>query len=319
MKLTTGAIAAVFCGVLLAGTAVAQDSVRFGSTWLGGGDTVMEIQATADWYKAVFGMRETNRFGTGVGRSLGIRLAFGLNHELARASKDVAMGVTTSYLGPPGARNDEFVRIAFAVKDMDAIKRRAVEHGGSIKSEPVKQGGETVMLLKDPRGNVVEVFAARNADAAAVEWRVLRIAAVDADKTAQFYKKVFGMREVSRTGSKAAPEILLDVAATSTSINTKHPLLAIATVRVMPRPTMTTSASQITWGWSGLSEIETMLERAVEFSPTYLRSPFYAKGDGLTYVRFTDPAGNVVEFAGNCKAGDGQGNEISTAICRGEQ
>lgn len=295
----------------------AQDSLRVSSTWIGGGATVMEIQSTADWYKAVFGMRETNRYGTGVGRSLGIRLGFGLDAAQARAAKTVAMGVTTSYLGPPSAHHDEFVRVAFSARDLAAIKRRAVEQGGRIEKEPTRKGGDTLLQLRDPRGNVVDVYAAAS-DAPSVEFRALRLPAVDAEKTADFYKKVFGMHEVSRTGSKATLEIMLDVPATTQMAKTRHPLIAIASVDVMPRPTMTTSASQITYGWSGYDELQVMLERVVAFSPTYLRSPFYAKGDQLTYVRLSDPAGNVVEFAGNCKPTDGQGDEIVAALCRGE-
>lgn len=99
------------------------------------------------------------------------------------------------------------------IADLEAIARRATQHGAAVLSGPAAAddpGGGTLLTLRKPMGGVVRLVYgdARHADACAMANRPLRLAhvnlnSVDADRQTIFFETVLGFRLTDRTKSMA--------------------------------------------------------------------------------------------------------------------
>ncbi len=99
---------------------------------------------------------------------------------------------------PPGDRHQPAWLTFIAVKDVDAVTRLAVAHGGKLLSAPhsyPKRGRQAV--LSDPDGAIFSVLASSSGDppdvmAAPGDWIWSSLITRDPDKEAAFYQTLFG-------------------------------------------------------------------------------------------------------------------------------
>ncbi len=99
---------------------------------------------------------------------------------------------------PPGEERRPTWLAFIAVRDVDAAKRTALEHGAKVVFEPrnfPKRGRQAVFA--DPEGAVFAVLASSSGDPADVlaspgEWIWSSLLARDPDKAAAFYQALFG-------------------------------------------------------------------------------------------------------------------------------
>ena len=99
---------------------------------------------------------------------------------------------------PPGELRQPAWLTFIAVRDVDAAKRTALEHGAKVVSEPrshPQRGRQAV--FSDPEGAVFAVLASSSGDpgdflAAPGEWIWSALLARDPDKEAAFYQTLFG-------------------------------------------------------------------------------------------------------------------------------
>jgi predicted enzyme related to lactoylglutathione lyase len=101
-------------------------------------------------------------------------------------------------LVPPGEQRRPAWLAFFAVRDVDAAKRTALEHGAKVVSEPrsYPQRGRQAVFA-DPEGAAFAVLASGSGDppdflAAPGEWIWSSLLAQDPDTDAAFYQAVFG-------------------------------------------------------------------------------------------------------------------------------
>jgi len=101
-------------------------------------------------------------------------------------------------LAPPGEQRRPAWLPFIAVRDVDAAKRTALEHGATIVTEPrsYRHRGRQAVFA-DPEGAVFGVLASSNGDpgdflAAPGEWIWSALLAQDPDKGAAFYQALFG-------------------------------------------------------------------------------------------------------------------------------
>jgi len=99
---------------------------------------------------------------------------------------------------PPGEQRRPAWLAFIAVRDVDAAKRTALEHGAKVVKEPrsyPRRGSQAVFA--DPEGAVFGVLASSSGDpsdslAAPGEWIWSSLHAQDPDKDAAFYQALFG-------------------------------------------------------------------------------------------------------------------------------
>ncbi|MBN1664363.1 MAG: VOC family protein [Deltaproteobacteria bacterium] len=274
------------------------------SIWVAGGADVETIEKTAEWYKSVFGMQETQRFGSPQLKNIGISLNFGQTVEEAKKARFPVMGIAKSFMGQPGAPgNDNIVRPSFNVTNIDAVMKRVVKGRGKIVSGPDKKKNGMVAVVKDPVGNWIELVSPLPVGKAAqplqISWRTVHVPAVDAEQTARFYAQIFGVKEIARGGTSRRPEIMLNFGASAKAAqNNASAPLTVVSVKERPRPTITTMASYLTIGFRGQAELDEALNRAYKAGAVFVSEPHYFKEVNTIFARLSDPNGNFVEFAG---------------------
>jgi uncharacterized protein len=99
---------------------------------------------------------------------------------------------------PPGEKQQSAWLTFIAVRDVDAAKRTALEHGAKVVSEPrdyPKRGRQAIFA--DPQGARFAVLASSSGDpsdflAAPGEWIWSSLLVADSDKDAAFYQALFG-------------------------------------------------------------------------------------------------------------------------------
>ncbi len=99
---------------------------------------------------------------------------------------------------PPGEQRQPAWLTFIAVRDVDAVKRTAVEHGAKVVTAPktfAKRGRQAVFA--DPQGALFAVLASSSGDpsdflAAPGEWIWSSLLVGDPDKDAAFYQDLFG-------------------------------------------------------------------------------------------------------------------------------
>jgi catechol 2,3-dioxygenase-like lactoylglutathione lyase family enzyme len=274
-------------------------TVHFNSHWLPGGENVAEIESTAAFYKAVLGLQETRRYGTGLGNQLGISLNFGESPEQARVQPGPDFGIAASVDAPPA---DDFIRATLHPTDIAACAARAQANGGLILSDEQTGVGARIVRFRDPAGNVIELSPAPAYLAPATLMRLAwRIPATNAEAVARFYEAVLDLREVARGGTPTAPDITLKFGATAEqAAGSSHPArLTIVSVDQLPPLRLVTDAAQIVFGMLSNAELNEIVRRAEENGSDIVLRPITISVISSTFARFTDPAGNIVEIVYN--------------------
>lgn len=282
-----------------------DDAYQLDSVWIAGGENITAIQRTADWYKSVFGMLEVQRYWGGVDRGIGIELNFGMTLAQAKAAPAPKLGLARTFPGAPGAPGkDEFARVAFTVTQLDLLLRRAVDAGGAIVRQPSKQGAVMVATVRDPLGNLVDLSGVneRAAGSPVVRWHSVRIPALDAGKSAQFYRAMLDLEDSAKAASGEATLTFADVPIT------------LKTVAKMPRPTASVSSSPLALRFRDTAALNDALKRAFDAGGRYMTEPHFNNEFKRTFTRVIDPNGNFIELSGNCRAEE-VGGDAAKFIC----
>ena len=144
-KIGLAALAALF----VAGVAYAD--VTMNSIRVGAKDT----EALAKFYKAAFGMEETNRIQGQGGPE--IFLNFGATADAAKANKGVPLVLMHR---DSDDLKDPIPHIIFNVTDINATVAKIKSGGGTMQSEPRPFGntGIVIGIAIDPVGNRIEMI-----------------------------------------------------------------------------------------------------------------------------------------------------------------
>jgi predicted enzyme related to lactoylglutathione lyase len=147
-KIPTTAIA-LCAALILAGAANAQ--VTLNSVRVGAKDT----EALAKFYKAAFGMQETNRINAPGGPEIFVN--FGATVDAAKANK--AEPVVIMHRDSDDVK-DPIAHVIFNVKDMTATVAAIKAAGGKMDGEPRPYGntGIVIGIAIDPAGNRLELI-----------------------------------------------------------------------------------------------------------------------------------------------------------------
>ncbi len=290
---------------------ITEPAYSFWNIYVPGGDTVADIQASGDWYKAMFGVLEVARFGVGSGRSLGLALKFGKNRERAMNGSRPAIGIAANFVGPPGAPGkDEFARFSFNVTQAETLRRRAAAFGGEVVSVSEAEGS-AVTVLRDSFGNFVELVSPANesqsGDVPEVWWRAARIPATDPELTARFFCEVLEMEQLEQTHWQGASVTRL----TFPGAPDDHPPLEIVKVDHLPRPVMTTNATHLVFRCSDFDAMASAMERTYRMGGEIRTHPHYVETSGVTYCHVHGPDGTRIEFVGKYKAPPGLENDMN--------
>ena len=266
-----------------------QSGLQFNSQWIPGGELVPAIEQTAAFYKAVFGLAETRRYGSGQRNELGISLNFGSSPEEARRQSGPDFGIAAT---APSAPADDFVRAALHPRDLATAVERVVEHGAELVTAPSGSDPDTV-FFRDPAGNLIELSPLPAALATTaqtqVEWR---ISARDLDAAVKFYETVFGLKQVARAEHSSAAKVSLQFEA-----STPAPVrLSILRVGTDPTVRMTHHASQTVFTALSEEAFKATLERAQAQSSELVLKPVFIESVAATFARVRDPARNIVEL-----------------------
>ena len=140
----------VVCAALLLANA-AHAQVTLNSVRIGAKDT----EALANFYKAAFGMQETNRINAAGGPEIFVN--FGATVEAAKANKSepiVIMHRDSDDL------KDPIAHVILNVKDMTATVAAIKAAGGSMNGNPSPYGttGVVIGIAIDPVGNRIEMI-----------------------------------------------------------------------------------------------------------------------------------------------------------------
>ena len=137
------------CAALLVATSAAQ--VTLNSVRVGAKDT----EALAKFYKAAFGMQETNRINAPGGPEIFVN--FGATVDAAKANK--AEPVVLMHRDSDDLK-DSIPHIIFNVKDMKATVAALTAAGGKMDGEPRPYGttGIVIGMAIDPAGNRIELI-----------------------------------------------------------------------------------------------------------------------------------------------------------------
>ena len=143
-------IAAV-TSLVLAIAGVARADVTFNSVRVGAANVV----ALADFYRAAFGMQETNRLQTQSGPE--IFLNFGATVDAAKASR---MPPIVIMHRDSDALKDPIAHVILNVSDMTATVAALKAAGGTMDGEPrpFRNTGIVIGIAVDPAGNLIELI-----------------------------------------------------------------------------------------------------------------------------------------------------------------
>jgi predicted enzyme related to lactoylglutathione lyase len=138
------------CAALLLAVA-AQAQVTLNSVRVGAKDT----EALAKFYKAAFGMQETNRINAQGGPEIFVN--FGATVEAAKANK--AEPVVLMHRDSDDIK-DPIPHIIFNVKDVKATAAAVIANGGKMDGDPRPYGntGIVIGIAIDPVGNRIEMI-----------------------------------------------------------------------------------------------------------------------------------------------------------------
>jgi predicted enzyme related to lactoylglutathione lyase len=119
----------------------------------------------------------------------------------------------------------------------------------------------------------------------------VRVAAVDTEALAEFYRDAFGMVEVQRIAIPGAPEIMLNFGATveEAQANTNGDVV------IYPRESddVEDPIAHIVFDVSDAAQVAADVET---FGGTILRAPFEYGDTGIIITMVADPAGNQIEL-----------------------
>ena len=114
-----------------------------------------DVSVTADFYKAVFGMQEIQRYERP--GFLEIILNFGRSVDEAKAASSTRIALISrrAEQKPEGVSN-----MVLNVGDMDAVVARVVAKGGTIEKAAARSAasGNVIAMVRDPSGNRVELL-----------------------------------------------------------------------------------------------------------------------------------------------------------------
>ncbi len=118
--------------------------------------TAEDVLATAEFYKAAFGLREVQRLNLPDG-NVEVMLNFGATDQAALANKNAQVVIMHR---EPGATADPVAHLIFNVTDMDKTVADIKAAGGTMAREPFEFGntGVWIGMVNDPAGNVVELL-----------------------------------------------------------------------------------------------------------------------------------------------------------------
>ncbi|WP_068874680.1 MULTISPECIES: VOC family protein [unclassified Phenylobacterium] len=117
-----------------------------------------DVPKTAEFYKAAFGMQETQRISRP--DLMEIVLNFGATVEEAKAATTPKLVLITR---PAGASPPRITNLIFTVSDVDAVTKRVLEAGGRIDRPPVRSAAGVFVFVRDPAGNGIELIARKPA------------------------------------------------------------------------------------------------------------------------------------------------------------
>lgn len=146
MKMFLTAAAAL----LIAGAAQAQ-GVSLWAARVGAED----VEGTAEFYKAAFGMQEVDRLMFPSGEPE-IILNFGATLEEAQANTDSHIAI----MPRDGLADDPVPPLMLHVADIEATAQAVKDAGGTVYREPMQFGssGAWLAFVQDPAGNRIELI-----------------------------------------------------------------------------------------------------------------------------------------------------------------
>lgn len=114
-----------------------------------------DVAATADFYKAAFGMQEIQRYERP--GFLEIILNFGRNVDEAKAATSTRIALITRRADQ---KAEGVSNMVLNVGDMDAVVARVTARGGTIEKPPARSAtsGNVIAMVRDPSGNRVELL-----------------------------------------------------------------------------------------------------------------------------------------------------------------
>lgn len=118
---------------------------------------VDDVDAALPFYRGL-GFRLSDRWGPPFAILKGRGLSLWLSGPGSSARKKLRNGAVPA----PGGWN----RLVIEVPDLDATLARLQAAGARLRSAPIKGPGGRQALIEDPSGNPVELFEAREDDAA---------------------------------------------------------------------------------------------------------------------------------------------------------
>jgi predicted enzyme related to lactoylglutathione lyase len=115
-----------------------------------------DVLATADFYKAAFGLHEVQRLDLPDG-NVEVMLNFGSTPQEALANRNAQVVIMHR---EPGAAPDPVAHLIFNVTDMDSTVAAVKAAGGAVPNPPFEYGdtGIWIGMVNDPAGNVVELL-----------------------------------------------------------------------------------------------------------------------------------------------------------------
>jgi lactoylglutathione lyase len=113
---------------------------------------VNDLEATAEFYKAVCGLTETARVDAKIGGRPISEILF------APAYQGAATFVLLKFLDAPKPTNDEVI-LGFSTEDLEAFVERAKAAGGAVVEAPYDnpEHGVRVAFVTDVEGHLIEV------------------------------------------------------------------------------------------------------------------------------------------------------------------
>lgn len=114
-----------------------------------------DVAATADFYKAAFGMQEIQRYERP--GFLEIILNFGRSVEEAKAATSTRIALITRRADQ---KAEGVSNMVLNVGDMDAVMARVTARGGTVEKAAARSAasGNVIAMVRDPSGNRVELL-----------------------------------------------------------------------------------------------------------------------------------------------------------------
>jgi catechol 2,3-dioxygenase-like lactoylglutathione lyase family enzyme len=114
---------------------------------------VLDVGSAVDFYVRLLGFAEKERYGP----AMAIIARDDLNLWLAGPASSAARPMPDGRAPAPGGWN----RLVIEVDDLDAVVERLRDAGATFRNEPISGPGGSQVLIEDPSGNPIELFAAR--------------------------------------------------------------------------------------------------------------------------------------------------------------